>query len=560
MQLRPYQQEAVEATYRYLRENDGNPAIVLPTASGKTLVMSTICRDAVGQWNGRVLILAHVKELLEQTAATLAKTSPLFDVGVYSAGLKSRDTEHSIIVAGIQSVYKRACELGSFDLIMVDEAHLIPPTGEGMYRTFLAEAKVINPQVRLIGLTATPYRMSTGMICGPDNLLNEICYEISVKELIVQGFLCQLKSRAGKVKADTSGLHIRGGEFVANEVEELMDRDNLVRSACREIVQYTHDRHSALIFASGVQHGRHIRRVLEALGQECGFVCGETLPFDRAETLKRFRDGNLKYLCNVNVLTTGFDAPNIDCVVILRPTNSPGLFYQMTGRGFRLHPSKPDCLILDYGGNILRHGPVDDLLIKEPGQGSGDAPAKECPECNAVIHAAYANCPECNYEFPPPERQQHDRQASTAGVLTGQVSIETFPVKEVNYSVHLKRNAPPDAPRTMRVEYRTGFRHWQSEWICFEHGGYAKYKAELWWKQRSDEPVPDTAEAAVAIAQEGGLAQTLAIEVRSVTGEKYKGIVGYQLGEKPRQPGWDDQPVDQELEPANIWDDEEVPF
>ena len=562
LELRPYQQEAVEATYRYLREKDDNPCIVIPTAGGKTPVMATICRDSVQQWNGRVLILAHVKELLEQTASTLAQVAPDLDIGIYSAGLKSRDTEHSIIVAGIQSVYKRACELGRFDLIMVDEAHLIPPAGEGMYRTFLAEAQIINPQVRLIGLTATPYRMTTGMICGPENLLNEICYEVSVKELIVQGFLCPLKSKAGKVKADTSGLHVRGGEFIANEVEELMDRDNLVRSACREIVEYTQERHSVLIFASGIQHGRHIQRVLEALGQECGFVCGDTLPFDRAETLKRFRDSDLKYLCNVNVLTTGFDAPNIDSVAMLRPTMSPGLYYQMVGRSFRLHPSKTDSLVLDFGGNILRHGPVDDLQIKEPGQGNGDAPAKECPECNAVIHAAYANCPECGYEFPPPERQQHDRQASTAGVLSSDPTDIQFEVKDVSYSVHLKRGADPDHPRSMRVEYRLGYNIYQSEWICLEHSGYARAKAEIWWRQRSNAPVPMSTQEAVALAQDGALCQTKAVTIRNIPGQKYDRIISYELGEKTlyRQPGWDDETLDAELEPANAWPDDDVPF
>jgi DNA repair protein RadD len=236
-----------------------------------------------------------------------------------------------------------------------------------------------NPNVRLVGLTATPYRMTTGMICAPENLLNHVCYEVGVRELIVQGYLCPLKSKAGRRKVDTSGLHLRGGEFIAGEVEALMDDDSLVRSACREIVEHTQDRHSVLIFASGVQHALHVQRVLNGMGRECGFVCGDTLPFDRAETLARFKRGELKYLVNVNVLTTGFDAPNIDCVALLRPTNSPGLYYQMVGRGFRLDPSKENCLVLDFGGNILRHGPVDALEIKDRASGNGEAPAKECP-------------------------------------------------------------------------------------------------------------------------------------------------------------------------------------
>lgn len=562
--LRPYQVEAVSAVYDHLRHRDDNPCVVIPTAGGKTPVMASICRDAVQQWDGRVLILAHVKELLEQAVEKLHAMAPDLSssIGVYSAGLKSRDTEHPIIVAGIQSVYRRAAELDRFDLILVDEAHMIPPDGDGMYQTFLVEAKVVNPSVRLIGLTATPFRITTGMICGPENLLNHVCYEVGVRELIVQGYLCPLKSKAGRRKADTSGLHIRGGEFIAGEVEALMDDETLVRSACREIVEHTRERHSVLIFASGVKHAQHVQRILREMGHECGFVCGDTLPFERAETLKRFRDGDLKYLVNVNVLTTGFDAPNIDCVAMLRPTNSPGLYYQMVGRGFRLHPGKEDCLVLDFGGNVLRHGPVDAIRIREPGSnGNGEAPAKKCPQCQAVIHAAYATCPECGYQFPPPQRQQHDRQASTAGVLSGEVTETVYDVQDVYYSVHVKRGAPEDHPRTMRVDYRVGFNDYHSEWVCFEHTGYARAKAEAWWRRRSSVPVPETAEEAVRLADAGALAETKSITVRSVAGEKYDRIVGYDLGEVPfyREPGWDD--VEPSDEPEHAWaGDEEIPF
>ena len=531
--LRAYQQEAVAAVYDFLRRRDDNPCVVLPTASGKTPVMATICRDTVERWGGRVLVLAHVKELLEQAVDKLHAMAPdlWMRIGVYSAGLRSRDTEHPIIVAGIQSVYRRAAQLDRFDLILVDECHLIPPEGDGMYRTFLAEAKVVNPNVRLVGLTATPYRMSSGMICGPDNLLHEVCYEVGVRELIVQGYLCPLKTKAGRQKVDTTGLHVRGGEFVAGEVEALMDDDALVRDACHEIADHTRDRHSVLVFASGVQHARHVQRVLGGMGHECGFVCGDTLPFDRADTLRRFREGQLKYLVNVNVLTTGFDAPNIDCVAMLRPTNSPGLYYQMVGRGFRLHPSKENCLVLDFGGNILRHGPVDALEIKDRPPGAGEAPAKECPQCQALIHAAYTICPECGHEFPPPEREKHDRAASAAPILSGEAKTNEYTVCEVSYRVHTKRDAPPDAPKTMRVEYRNSWDQWRSEWVCFEHAGYARVKAEAWWRRRTDLPVPATAAEAVAIASAGNLAEPVAITVRSVSGEKYDQIVGYRFAD-----------------------------
>ncbi len=545
MNLRPYQQEAVQAVYDYLRHHDDNPCVVIPTAGGKTPVLATICKDAVTRWNGRVLVLAHVKELLEQAADKLRAICPEVTFGVYSAGLKRRDTEHSVIVAGIQSVYKRACELDGFDLIIVDEAHLIAPHGEGMYRTFLAEAKVVNPAVRTIGLTATPFRLKSGMICGPDNILNAVCYEIGVKELIVQGYLCPLVTKAGTEKVDTSSLHIRAGEFVADEVEDLMDSDELVESACQEILQYTQDRHAVLIFASGIRHAQHIQRVLQDThGQECGFVCGKTPAAERDELLARFRGAKsdglfaqepLKYLVNVNVLTTGFDAPNIDSVAIVRPTMCPGLWYQLVGRGFRLHPNKQNCLVLDFGGNALRHGPVDQIRVKERSaeNAKSDPPAKECPECHALIATGYSTCPDCGYEFPAPERANHDATASTEEVLSGQGTTEQYAVRDVQYRVHTKRGADENAPKTMRVDYRVGLNHWISEWICFEHTGYAHWRAERWWLARSHDPIPDTAQQAVDIAYGGGLCWTESITVRCVAGEPFERIVDYELGEKP---------------------------
>src|SRR5512139_2774988 len=411
LELRPYQREAVAAIYRHLRERDDNPVCVIPTGGGKTPVMATVCKDAVGRWNGRVLILAHVKELLGQAVDKLHLVAPEMakKVGIYSAGLKSRDTEHPIIIAGIQSVYKRACDFEAFDLIIIDEAHMIPPDGDGMYRTFLEEARKVNPIVRVIGLTATPFRMKSGMICAPNNALNHICYDVSVKELIVQGYLCPLITKAGSEEVDTSGLHIRAGEFVQSEIEELMNTDGRVALACRDIIERTRDRKSVLVFASGVRHGEHIAEELRGrFGQQVGTVFGDTLDFERDRVLREFREGRLKYLVNVNVLTMGFDAPNIDCVTMVRPTYSPGLYYQMVGRGFRLNEGKKDCLVLDFGGNVLRHGPVDDIRIRTTdSRGNVDAPAKQCPSCRSLIAAAYAVCPECGYEFPDRKKPKH---------------------------------------------------------------------------------------------------------------------------------------------------------
>jgi DNA repair protein RadD len=564
LKLRNYQQGAIDAVYHHLRTRDDNPCIVIPTGGGKTPIIAQLCRDVVQQWNGRVLVLAHIKELLEQSAQTLRRCEPNLPIGVYSARLNRRDIREPVIVAGIQSVFKRACELDAFDLILVDEAHLLPPDGEGMYQTFLSEAKVVNLNVRLIGLTATPYRLKSGMLCGPQNLLNHVCFEIGVKELIVQGFLSPLKTKSGRRKAEFAELHVRGGEFISSEVETLVDTDELVGAACREIAFATRDRRSVLIFAASVAHAEHVQAALQAwVAEDCAVITGETSAALRAELIDRFKGkpipanlfGDpkppLKYLINVNVLTTGFDAPNVDCVVLLRPTASPGLYYQMVGRGFRLHPGKQDCLVLDYGDNLLRHGPVDAIQIAERKSNGGEAPAKECPQCRTVVHAAYTNCPECGFVFPSPEKVQHGSQASNVGILSGEITDTQYEVQDIVYQVHIKRDAPEDAPQTMRVDYRVGLNHWQSEWVCIEHTGFARQKALAWWRKRSPDPFPASAEQAVRIANAGGLAFTNKITVRTIAGEKYDRIIAVKLGEKP-------EPI--QLDETFVYDESEVPF
>ncbi len=566
LELRPYQREAVESVYRHLRERNDNPCIVIPTAGGKTPVMATICKDAVGQWSGRVLVLAHVKELLQQAVDKLDRMAPELAsmVGIYSAGLKSREAKKPIVVAGIQSAYKRAEEIGHTDLVIVDEVHMVPPDGEGMYRTLLAGLKKINPIIRIIGLTATPFRMTSGPICAPENILNHICFEVGVRDLIGQGFICPLKTKASREVVDTSGLHVRGGEYIPAEVESLMDESKLVDAACKEILSYAQDRKSVLVFTSGIRHGKHVADVLRRLGARVETVFGDTLDFERDRVLQDFKSGRLKYLVNVNVLTTGFDAPNIDCIALLRPTMSPGLFYQMVGRGFRLNPGKANCLVLDFGGNALRHGPVDDLNIDpKDGTSKEKAPAKVCPQCQSIVPAGCGICPDCGHEFPGREKAKHDASASTTDILSNGISETLYSVEDIHYSVHEKRGASPGTPRTMRVEYRFGFSKYQSEWICIEHTGFARYKAEFWWHRRSNAPFPMDAEEAVALAEAGALAKTKVIKVRKVKGENFARIVAYELGEKPawREPGWDEEaPAPTDSTPSFQEMLEEAPF
>ena len=549
--LRPYQSDAVKAVYDHLRDKDTNPCVVIPTAGGKSLCIAEVAKDAVVKWHGRVLILAHVKELVEQNAGKIKAIQPDLPVGIYSAGLDSRDIEQPVIVAGIQSIYNKADIFKPFDLVMIDECHLIPPDGEGRYQTFLNAAKKMNPNVRLVGWTATPYRTQGGLICKPENLLNEVCYEIGVKELINRGYISNITAKAGKFTPDTDGLHIRAGEFVSEDVEKLMGEDGLVNSACREIVELTRNRKACLIFCTSVAHCKKVADAIKRFsGEECAIVTGDTPADEREETIKRLRGESvkadlfsdkppLKYCCNVSVLTTGTDIPRLDTIALLRPTNSPGLLVQMVGRGFRLSPEtgKTEALVLDYGHNIERHGPIDMIKVKEPGQGGGGPLAKVCPQCQAIVNLPVMLCPECGYQWPrkEPERKSHEATAAKVGILSGEVTVEKFPVQRTSYQVWEKRGAPPDAPTTVRVTYDVDYLTHYSEWLCPEHTGYARRKFEKWWREHAhpDCPMPNTADEVCEHDFAGMIREVKEITVRFVSGEKYPEITGCELGDFP---------------------------
>jgi DNA repair protein RadD len=532
IELRQYQIDAVNAVYNHLANREDNPCVVIPTAGGKSLVLAQIACDAVLKWNSRVMVLAHVKELLEQNAQKIKDIAPELPMGIYSAGLGCRDTLYPCTVAGIQSVYERPDEFGTLDLAIIDEAHLLTIEGEGMYRRFLKHMKEKNPSFRIIGLTATPYRMGTGYICKPENLLNHICYEVSVRTLVEDGFICNLRSKGSVHAVDTSYLHIRGGEFIQKEVDELMDEKTLVNTACKEIFEKTKDRNSVLIFCSGIEHAEHVCETINRIaGQgKCATVFGNTLPFDRDQVLKDFRERRLKFLANVNVLTTGFDAPCIDCVVLLRPTMSPGLYYQMVGRSFRLYEGKSDALILDYGGNVLRHGPVDAIQIEDKSGKRNKPQMHECPDCHEISEDTVDNCPDCGKK----KDLKHSATAAEDPLLSKDCTpVDTeYEVVDCYYSVHTKKNAPPNAPQTLKVEYRTknGLK-FVPEWVCIEHQGYALEKAQFWWKKHSNMPMPKT--AAQAVLWKDSIAKTLKITVRHIQTEKFDRIINRELAEIP---------------------------
>ena len=331
-----------------------------------------------------------------------------------------------------------------------------------------------------------------------------------------------------------------------------MGEDGLVNSACREIVELTKDRKACLVFCTSVAHCKKVAAQISRLsGEECAIVTGDTPAPEREDTIRRLRGESiatdlfgtalkpLKYCCNVSVLTTGTDIPRLDTIALLRPTNSPGLLVQMVGRGFRLSPEtgKTECLVLDYGRNIERHGPIDMIKVREPGQGGGGPLAKVCPQCQAIVNLPVMLCPDCGYQWPrkEAERKSHEATAAKVGILSGEVTVEKFPVQHTSYQVWEKRGAPPDAPKTVRVTYDVDYLTHYSEWLCPEHTGYARRKFEKWWREHAnpDCPMPRTAEEVCEHDFAGMIREVKEITVRFVSGQKYPEITGYELGDFP---------------------------
>lgn len=531
MILRPYQALARDAAWDYLRAREGNPALVLPTGAGKSPLMAALAREAVEAWNGRVAILAHSQELVAQNFAALGRLWPGAPAGVYAAGLGRRDRLDAIVSMQIQSVARRAAQLGHFDLLLIDEAHRIPLGGDGLYLKFIADARRINPALRVIGLTATPFRLQGRAVpvCGPGNVLNEIAYEARIGELIDGGFLSPLRSFAGE-RPDLSGVHVRGGEYVEAELAAAVDQADLVERTVADLCSRAADRRAWIVFCVNVAHAEHVAQALRAVGVAVGLVHAGTKAAERAAQLAAFQSGALRAMVNVNVLSEGFDAPHIDCVAMLRPTKSPGLYYQQVGRGFRMAPGKADCLVLDYAGNMLEHGPVDAIRVAQPRREGAVAKvevgrAKECPACAAMLPIAARVCA-CGHSFASLDPAHLDRPIDAPVLASQRPRIVTrHAVTGIKYGTHAKPGKVP----SLRVTYQCGLRSFR-EWVCLEHGGMAFQRALAWWTKRAGDGacVPRTSDAAVEVAY--SLPCPTAITVDETN--KYPEIVGYEWPER----------------------------
>jgi len=482
--LRDYQREAIDAMNAHLKARDDNPCIVLPTGSGKSLVMA----KTLHEWfaicpSMRVMVLAHRKELVEQNAQELEGIDPTLSVGVFAASLKRRETLCNVTFAAIQSVYNKAADFPPQDVLLIDEADMIPVKGEGTYRKLIAGMKERNPSLRIVGLTATPYRMGSGPICHKDHILNHVCYEANIGDLIRKGFLSEIRTVEGEHSdLDLDKVKKSRGEFNLKDLALCVDKADVVAQAVRDMVQAVRreNRKSVAVFGIDIEHCEHIQKELRRYGVDAPCVFGSTKQKERDRLVEEFKQGRIQYLISVDTLNVGFNAKCVDCVAMLRPTLSKRIWVQSIGRGLRLHPGKTFCLVLDYGDNIMRHGPID---LDD----SGVIKLATCGKCENVFSRAVKCCPSCGWEIPPVQREMFAAEAERekkmheakahAGMLLNKP--RWMDVSAVTLRLHRKAGKAD----SVRIEFHCGLTL-VKHWLTLDHDGYGASQARKWLTDR----------------------------------------------------------------------------
>ena len=508
MQLRWYQSEAIDAIYMYFQNGGrGNPVVALQTGLGKSVVIAKFIEYAIKSFSDqRIMMLVDSMELVEQNANKIKECWPNAPVGINCDGLNKRDFHNAIICGSIGSVVGEIEQFGHRDLLIVDECQMVSDNENSMYLTVIAALKKINPALKVIGLSATPFRMKMGMVID-GGIFTDVVYDITDMagwaRMIADGFLCPPVAKRTDTKIDVSKVRLQGGEFNQRQLEEAVDTSEITYKACVEMAEKGYDRWSWLIFATGIKHTEHVCETLNAIGINATFVHSKIKKKERKQRIADFKAGKYRAMVNNGILTKGFDHPPVDLIGVLRPTMSVGLWIQIVGRGTRPYDwwneyqyingfnfTKVNCLILDFAGNTRRLGPVNDpRLPKKKGEAKGDAPVKECPKCECFNHASARYCggvpyptpAGCGTEFIYEPDSKLSKTASDLEILKNDLpQLEYFDVKKVLYTLHRKENSPD----IMKVSYICGVKSY-NEFVCLDHSGYAAKRAKEWWTMRT---------------------------------------------------------------------------
>lgn len=503
--LRDHQVEGVDELFKYLERDDCSPCLVAATGAGKSLINAEVIERLIMQdASSRIICLTHVQELVEQNYQELLGQWPTAPAGINAAKLNSRDVQSPIIFAMIQSIFKSAPYVGKVDYIIIDECHLVPSKGNGMYRRFIDECKRFNKKLKVIGLSATPYRLNDGFLDeGNDRIFTELIQlkSLQMPYLIEHGYLTPLSTPSIETKIDKTKLKPSStGDYLQASIDAACNVPSVTINACKELVEIGKDRNSWLLFASSIKHAENLKHHLkEEYGIESGIVTGKTAKKERQKIVEDFRSGKLRVFINLYVAMIGFNVKRVDLIAAFGATKSASRYVQLCGRGMRNHESKLDCLFFDFAGLIDIHGPVDEVQgkSKKKGNGEGEAPIKICPQCESSMLAASRECPDCGYLFLNFEEVNHNETASRKSVISSlPEGHKIIDVSRVEYREHISQKGN----RSIRVDYfGKNKKPSSTEFVPFGMGGKMDQILFNWWGKRTDCSLPGDIRSAISL-------------------------------------------------------------
>jgi len=535
-ELRWYQQKAVDSVFEYWERapEGGSPLVVLPTGAGKSLVIGALVQRLV-EHGARVAIITHRSELVRQDLAAIREWWPQAPVATYAASLNRRNVSQ-VTVCQLQSICRKPQMLGAIDVVLIDEAHLVPVDEETSYGKVIKTLREKNADLRLVGLTATPYRLDQGLLTqGKGALFSSICLDVPIRQLVEEGWLAPLRSGAVTAIADLRNVGKRAGDFAIADMELAFDVMEITDAVVRDIMsQVKEGRKSILVYATSIKHAAALRNALRFAGLHSELISGESSEEERQRVFKRFKEwprvddqGELPMaIVSCDVLTTGFDAPVVDVVVLVRATVSVSLYVQMLGRGTRCHPSKKDCVVLDYGGNVARHGPITDVKVKPKSAGEGKAPVKYC-ECGAELSIGISVCPHCGFVFPPPQKKVNAEASELPPMLLRLPTLENggqayrevskgvfgVAVSHTIFTVHTKHLDDGGSRDSLCAIYSLKGKEICREYLSFDASGYAQQMALAWWHQSTTTSLPPPKSTAEAFERQGELKEVKGLAV-----------------------------------------------
>lgn len=491
MILREYQSRTVGDLFAWWtkhQEPHDIPILALPTAAGKSVICAEIVRHMYAEWpdyKPRTVVLVPSKELAEQNADKLLALLPYhISVGFVSASLGRKQHGADVIVATIGSIHRSAHLLGNIKCVVIDECHLVNSKDAGMFRNFLRDLARYC-EFRTVGMTATPFRGNGVWLTDGDKpLFTGIASNVTMREMLDAGFISPLIPPASRIgtRIDASGVGIVQGDYKVGELSDCVD--TYLADVARESAHLAGDRRKWIAFTPSVDNAETLAARLREQGVESAVVCGDTPKDERAMLIAQFRRGELRCLVTVLALSVGFDVPDVDCIVWCRPTKSPVLYVQGMGRGVRISHGKDNCLVLDFTDTVERLGPVDTIKGRAKAKGGPqDAPFCVCDACGARNLAAAMVCVECGAVIREEVEEPKSAQVSLAALLSTRPPDPEpiwWDITRVAYSIHSR----PGKTDSLRVDYYSGILRVASEWVCFDHTGYARQKADQWFEQR----------------------------------------------------------------------------